>query len=136
MTCRKRSVVTRNDGRRRSLQRRSPCERGACHYATAPVPRMCAMERETGRSQAVTLIDLCRDSRQLSLKATDNLRESFGAPVYLQDVDEYTRVRAVLVDRLGVTCLESSYVSGRSTTPKDITSRLTLDRVVAGVQNE
>jgi predicted ATPase/DNA-binding XRE family transcriptional regulator len=51
------------------------------------------------------------------LGCADNLRESFGAPVYLQDVDDYARLRTELVNRLGEPEFNSAYVTGRSMAP-------------------
>ena len=55
------------------------------------------------------------------LGCADNLRESFGAPVYLQDVDDYARVHAELVHRLGDARFNSAYTLGRLRPPEEVT---------------
>jgi predicted ATPase/DNA-binding XRE family transcriptional regulator len=64
------------------------------------------------------------------LGCADKLRESFGAPVYLQDVHDHARVHAELVDRLGDAQFQSAYAAGRSTIPEEMTRILSLDEAV------
>jgi hypothetical protein len=61
--------------------------------------------------------------------------ERVSAQAYLQDVEDYTRVGAVLVDSLGETRFDSAYASGRSSTPEDVARSLEFDDMVIGAQN-
>ena len=54
------------------------------------------------------------------LGCADNLRESFGAPVYLQDIDDYARIHSELVHTLGDARFDSAYTHGRLTPPEEV----------------
>jgi hypothetical protein len=68
------------------------------------------------------------------LGSADNLRESFGAPVYLQDMDLYARIYAELVTKLGEPEFQRAYADGRTARHVEMTRRLIGRGVIGNVQ--
>jgi hypothetical protein len=69
------------------------------------------------------------------LGCADSLRDSVGAPVYLQDVDDYARVHTELVTKLGEAQFQRAYAEGRFTRHMEMTRRL-IGRGVIGDVHE
>ena len=72
--------------------------------------------------------------QQLCSGARTTLRDRFGAPVYLQDMDDYARIYAELVSKLGEAEFQRAYADGRSTRHVEMTRRLIGRSVIGDVQ--